>query len=92
MDACSAGNATAIEYLNKRIEKIDNQKKELNQRILDIRQESDNVINLYDGIDIDNVPEIILNGSFEDKKGLCKLFVKVVKYTSPEDIEIEYNI
>lgn len=92
LDACSAGNATAIEYLNKRIEKIDNQKKELNQRILDIRQESDNVINLYDGIDIDNVPEIILNGSFEDKKGLCKLFVKVVKYTSPEDIEIEYNI
>ncbi len=92
LDACSAGSTTAIEYLNKRIEKIDVRKKEIQQKILEIRQDADNVISLFEGIDIEHVPDIILKGSFEEKKDLCKIFVKEVKYTSPEDIFIEYNI
>lgn len=92
LDACSAGNATAIEYLNKRIEKIDARKHELLNQINDIKKDTENVISLFAGIEIENVPNILANGSIEEKKNVCQFFVHEIMFTNTEDVKVYYKM
>ena len=92
LDACSAGNATAIEYLNKRIEKIDARKHELLNQINDIKKDTENVISLFAGIEIENVPNILANGSIEEKKNVCQFFVQEIMFTNTEDVKVYYKM
>ena len=92
LDACSAGNATAIEYLNKRIEKIDTKKHELLSRINEIKKNTENVINLFSGIEIENVPDILAHGSIEDKKNVCQFLVDEIIFRNRDDVTIYYKM
>lgn len=92
LDACSAGNATAIEYLNKRIEKLDNRKHDILNRINEIKKETENVISLFSGIEIENVPYILAHGSVDEKKNVCQFLLNVVLFTNADDVKVYYKM
>ena len=90
--ACTSANEIAIEYLNKHITQLDARKKEIEQEILSIRQNSDSLTQIFKDVDIDSVPDIIRVGSFENRKLLCHYFIRSITYTAKNDITIEYSI
>jgi len=90
--ACTSANEIAIEYLNKHITQLDARKKEIEREILSIRQNSDNLMEIFRNVDIDSVPDIIRSGSFEDKRLLCRYFILNITYTARDDITIEYSV
>lgn len=92
LDACTSGNATAIEYLNKRIESLDQRKNTLQNEILSIRNESGQVTDIFQKIDIYSVPDILQNGTFDDKKYICQSLIHKIYYFSPDDIRVEYLV
>lgn len=92
LDACSASGSVAAEYLNQRIENLDNKKKELMGKILEIKHKANNVLSLYHGIDIDSIPGIINHGDFDAKKYICNYFIKKVTFTNKNDILVEYKL
>ncbi|MBO5485018.1 MAG: recombinase family protein [Lachnospiraceae bacterium] len=92
LDAVTSGNNKAIEYLNRRIESLDEKKNRLNQEILSIRNESNNVLHLFNDINIETLPEILQDGEFEEQRHLCQCLIKKITFNSPEDIIIEYAI
>lgn len=90
--ACASANEIAIEYLNKHITKLDARKTQIEQEILSIRQNSDNLMQIFRDVDIDSVPGIIQSGSFENRKLLCRYFIRKITYVSRENLVIEYSI
>lgn len=90
--ACTSANKIAIEYLNEHITRLDARKKEIEQEILSIRQNVDNLMQIFRDVDIDSVPDIIQSGSFEDKRLLCRYFILNITYATKENITIEYSI
>lgn len=90
--ACTSANEIAIEYLNEHITRLDARKKEIAQEILSVKQKNDSLIRIFKDVDIDSVPGIIRNGSFEDKKLLCHYFILNIIYIDKDNITIEYSI
>lgn len=92
LDACSAGNATAIEYLNKRIEKLDTKKQELLNKITDIKKNTENVLSLFSGIKIEDVPDIMANGAIPEKKNVCQFLLSYILFTDADNVKIYYKM
>ena len=92
VNACLESNATAITYLNKKIESLDARKKELTQKLLSVRNSTNRMHNLLQDIDIDAIPDIIASDDFAAKKQLCNRLIKKITYYSKEHIQIEYLV
>ncbi len=82
LNVCSADNATAIEYLNKRIEKLDNRKYDVLNRINEIKKDTENVISLFSSIEIENGPYVLTHGSIDEKKNVCQFLFNGVLFTN----------
>lgn len=92
LDACLAGNDTAVTYLNNRIETLDQKKKDITRRILALQNSTDQLQQLIQKIDIDRMPEILAGDNFNEKKYLCQQLIKRIVYDSKEHIHIEYIV
>lgn len=92
VDACLTSNATAVSYLNERIEKLDQEKKDYTEKILSLKNSTGNIQELLENIDIDQLPEILSGNDFELKKYVCSHLIKKITFYSKEHIGIEYLI
>lgn len=87
LDKLAFANPTLVDYINKRIKKLDEDKKALSEKILQISSSNPekniekitSYIDKWDGISID------------DKQKIVDILIKVI-YIGEEAIEIEWNI
>lgn len=80
------------ELSDKRIENIDTRKHEILTRINEIKRDTENVISLFSGIEIENVPYILAHGSIAEKKNVCQFLLSSVLFTNADDVKVYYKM
>lgn len=92
IDACLVSNPTAISYLNDRIEKLDQEKKKIIEKITTLKNSKSDLQELLRNIDIENLPEIFAGDDFDLKKYVCHQLIRKITFYNQEHIKIEYTV
>lgn len=92
IDACLVSNPTAISYLNNRIEKLDEEKKKIIEKIAELKNSKNDLQELLQNIDIEQLPEIFTGDDFDLKKYVCSQLIRKITFYNQEHIKIEYTV
>ncbi|SHK80344.1 Site-specific DNA recombinase [Hespellia stercorisuis DSM 15480] len=97
LESIASGNPTLIKYANDKIVELDSKKNEisdkidlLNDRKSDYTKDREKVI-LISQI-IDDIPGILQNGSFDERRDLCHLLVKKIVFKKDHTIDVKCTI
>lgn len=97
MQAITQGNSVLVKYINEKIVELDNKKSALSARLSEmdhgnIRDQEELSLLRYLNDTLDDIPDILTNGTFDEIKNLCHLLVKKIVFHKDGRIEIEYPI
>ena len=97
MQTITQGNSILVKYINEKIVELDNKKSTLSARLSEIdhgntRDQEELSLLRYLNDTLDDIPDILTNGTFDEIKNLCHLLVKKIVFHKDGRIEIEYPI
>lgn len=97
MNSLASGNATLIQYVNDKIMELDSKKSEvskkldlLNEKKSDYTKDIEKVMLISEIID--DIPDILLNGTFDEQRDLCHLLVKEIVFKKDRSIDLKCTI
>lgn len=97
MESLTQGNSILIKYINKKIVELDARKSSIASRIseIDSGQTTDQEeLSLLQQLNLvlDDIPDILTNGTFDEIKDLCHILVKKIVFQKDGTIDIEYSV
>lgn len=97
LESLTQGNATLIKYMNEKIVELDQKKNRITARISEIdsgkskNQEEISLLKQLADV-LEDIPDILLNGTFDEIRDLCHILVKKIVFDKDDKIIIEYTV
>lgn len=97
MQSLTHGNAVLIKYINEKIVELDSRKASIAARLseIDSGHSADQAeLSLLQQLStkIDDVPEILTNGTFDEIRDMCHILVKRIVFQKDGSVDIEYTV